>query len=249
MPSLPAAAALVLPLLTGAEGDPQRRPPRAALQRQLELPSKPGGQMSPESDGPEPTTPFHLGAPPPSEPMTLEAAQRLIASYRRELEEKDAQLRWLRQKLERLRQEDPGPGGLLALFTARLLMPHKDGVVSRSLSEAITVPPESALVPNHVTSYRATTAHTEGREHLVRAAVAMTLRNLGATSWKPAGAALVGLEREVRIWPPTTLRSGEQQFVFLEAELTASEARRSFTLELWDETRTRRVILHGVTFP
>jgi hypothetical protein len=235
VPSLPAVAALVLPLLTGAESGSQHLADHGAPRRQLERSSKPGGPMSQGSGGPE--------------PMTLEAAQRLIASYHRELEEKDAQLRWLRQELEHLRQEDRGPGGLLALFAARLLTPHEDGVVSRHLSKAVTVPPKSALVPNHVTSYRATTERQEGREPLVRVAVAMALRNSGTTSWTLSGASLVGLERVVRIWPPVSLRAGEQQLLFLEAELTVSEARRSFTLELWNEDRTRRVTLHGVTFP
>jgi hypothetical protein len=82
----------------------------------------------------------------------------------------------------------------------------------------------------------------------------MKLVNQGMQPWTLQGAALVGKGQEpkpVKVsWQPSPIPpSIEPDVVVVEWDLTAREARGSFTLKLWDESGSRLVTLGNVTFP
>ena len=88
---------------------------------------------------------------------------------------------------------------------------------------------------------------------------ALELLNLGTTPWQPAGAARRGPKGEVLkplpLWPAAPLLPAARgtargtNCVVVEVLASESEARGTYTLTLWDETRTRTVTLSNVTFP
>ncbi|MFY0563890.1 DUF2381 family protein [Archangium lansingense] len=182
--------------------------------------------------------------------------KRTVEGLQRENLEERARSWRLGQELERRRAEN-GPGGIAGLIASGLMTVSKEapGVVARSLEKEVTQAPGDALLAETVISFRSITTSGEGESQGVRVAVAMRLTNPGVRPWTAREAVLVGKGQEVKpvrvLWQsaPILPGAGESELVVVETELTAREARDTFTLKLWDETGTRLVTLGQVTFP
>jgi uncharacterized protein (TIGR02268 family) len=94
-----------------------------------------------------------------------------------------------------------------------------------------------------------------GKENVVRVAVAVMMFNSGTQPWTVGDAVLVGKGQELKqvkkVWQrapiaPDSPTPGE---VVVEAEMVEKEARGTFTLKLWDDSGKRLVTLGNVTFP
>ncbi len=89
-----------------------------------------------------------------------------------------------------------------------------------------------------------------------RVALKVELNNPeGSPSWTAEDATLtlegkrgVGL-KVLPVWQDGPIAPGGRQFVVVEAEATAEEARGTFTLKMREEGGTRTVTIGGVTFP
>lgn len=182
--------------------------------------------------------------------------KRTVEDMQRENQQEREKSRQLAQELERRRAES-GPGGIAGLIASGLMVVEEraQGVVARSLSRDVTSGPSNALDIGTVISLRSALPFIEGQEPGVRVAVAMWLKNPGAEPWTARDAVLVGRGREARpvrvLWQPSPIEPGTETpaLVVVETELTAREARDTFTLKLWDETGARLVTLGQVTFP
>jgi hypothetical protein len=150
----------------------------------------------------------------------------------KETQEERKKSQQLGQELERMRLEH-GPGGITGLFASGLMTVDEQGVKAEDITKGITRPASNALVLRRVLSYRVTTR----QENVLRVAVAMKLVNQGTQPWTLQGAALVGKGQEpkpVKVsWQPSPIPPGiEPGVVVVEWDLTAREARGSFTLKL-----------------
>jgi uncharacterized protein (TIGR02268 family) len=76
----------------------------------------------------------------------------------------------------------------------------------------------------------------------------------GMEPWRAVRAELVGPgRRALRVKPPWQREplqyEAEDLRVVIEAEATKVESRGTFTLKVWNEDRSRSIVLSGVTFP
>jgi uncharacterized protein (TIGR02268 family) len=177
---------------------------------------------------------------------------RTVASYRQEAQEARAEARRCQREKAHLQAECGGRVGLTGLIAHGLM--DQWGIPSRDLSREAVRHPGDTLNPTKVISYRAATRPKEGMTSVLRLAVEVWLVNEGVTSWKPAGAVLVGSTGEalkvLEVWPSKPIAPGEVGTVVVEVEATEREARGSFTLKSWaEEGAAGGLTLGGVTFP
>jgi uncharacterized protein (TIGR02268 family) len=158
-----------------------------------------------------------------------------------EAEAERIKLRQVQAELERERQEPEGLTGLLA--EGRV---DEEGVPARRLfsQQDYTQPPGQPLSVFKATSYRARGV----------VALALEVKNLSTKPWKVTGASLVGEGgvrlKVLRMWPTAPLAPGATwQRVVVEAEVTESQVRGRFNLQLWQDGEPASVSLEGVTFP
>jgi hypothetical protein len=105
---------------------------------------------------------------------------------------------------------------------------------------------------NDIYSYRANSLLAEGDQDMRRVAVAIVAKNMGTPSWQAHEAVLAGKGQEakkVRAWLQRPLLSGQEGLIVIETELTEQEARRTYTLKLWDDSGRGLVTLGNITFP
>jgi len=178
--------------------------------------------------------------------------KRTVEDYQREtLEEREKSQR-LSQELERVRLVT-GPGGITELISTGMM--DRGGIVVRELQRNAIVPPSNALDLQEAYSYRMTATRKEGEEHMVRVAVELKLLNPGTQPWTVRDAALVrkgqGAMPMKLVWQSSPIQPGavELALVVVELEMTARDARGTFTLKMWDESGSRLVTLGNVTFP
>ena len=129
---------------------------------------------------------------------------------------------------------------------AGLLVPQL-GVAVKSIGLEVKPRQRTALSPTQAWSYRA------GDEEKGRVAVELDLTNLGIKPWTLAGAVMRGPHGEDLTplsleEPPVSILPNLSARVMVEFDATATQARKSYTLTLWDEDG-RSVILDNVTFP
>lgn len=178
--------------------------------------------------------------------------KRTVEDYQREAQEEREKSQRLSLELERMKLEG-GPGGLTELIATGMM--DRGGIAVRDLSRELTTPPGNALKLEKAYSYRSTTLRKEGDDAVVRVAVEVTLTNPGPRPWTARDAALVrkgqGAMPMQVVWQPSPIQPGvkESSTVVVELEMTALEARGTFTLKLWDESGSRLVTLGNVTFP
>ncbi|WPB80604.1 DUF2381 family protein [Archangium violaceum] len=176
--------------------------------------------------------------------------ERTVEDYQRENQEERKKSQRLGQELERMRLEY-GPGGLTGLIASGLMAVEDQSVKVEDITRGLTLPASNALRTGWVVSYRSTTRAA----NVVRVAVAVRLKNPGTQPWKVRDAALVGKGQQVTpvtmIWQPSPILPDTEkaEVVVVEWEMTAREARGTFTLKLWDESGKRLVTLGNVTFP
>jgi uncharacterized protein (TIGR02268 family) len=205
------------------------------------------------ADGAAPTSaPLQLVGHPSGAARQVEVFRhkRTVEDCQRELEEKDARLRQLEAELARVRAEGHGPS-LSGLLAAGVMAPDETGVVAKTLRRKGSPAPHDTLTVSRCVLYRSNPQRGEGEAPVVRVAGSVSLKNKGAP-WTPVGAALVasnGMTKELEVRTPEPVRSDGLGVVYVETELTAQEARRTFTLKLWDDSGTRLVTLDDVTFP
>ncbi|PTL85294.1 DUF2381 family protein [Vitiosangium sp. GDMCC 1.1324] len=173
---------------------------------------------------------------------------RPVASYQQAEREARAEAQQLREEVRQLRAELGAPEGLRGVFASGLL--GKQGIACKDLTDRFIQPEGNALSPEDVRSCRA-----EGR-----VAVEVWLLNPGAVPWTAGGAVLRGPKGEVLkplpLWQPEPILPSEpgvitkrQGRVVVEVLASATEARGTYTLTLWDAEHKRTVILGNVTFP
>ncbi|HEX5746108.1 MAG TPA: DUF2381 family protein [Archangium sp.] len=167
--------------------------------------------------------------------------KRTVEDYQRENQEERKKSQQLGQELERMRLEK-GPGGLTGLIASGLMAVEDQSVKAEEITKGITLPASNALGILKAISYRSTTR----AKNVVRVAVAVELVNLGTQPWTLKDAALVGKGQEPKpmkvSWQPSPIQPDPKELgvVVVEWELTAREARGSFTLKMWDEVSARR---------
>jgi uncharacterized protein (TIGR02268 family) len=170
--------------------------------------------------------------------------ERTVASYREGEQQAREEARQCREEKARLQAESGGQGGLTALILQGWLGKR---VTTRLLTGVIQRPGSSIKEQSTIT-YRAV-----GLEEQGRVAVEVEFINRGTAPWTPAGAALMGTEREhrmgVKVWPLDPIPPGEPGRIVVELDAAEAEARGTFTLKLWDEQGREGAILDGVTFP
>ncbi len=170
--------------------------------------------------------------------------KRTAESYKQELKVKEEEARQLREEVARLRADKAGPGGLRGLLTSGVMA--TGGVAFKDLAASFTESPTNPLKAGLVMVYRSAS----------RVALKVELNNPeGAPSWTAEDATLtlegkrgVGL-KVLPVWQGGPIAPGGRQFVMVEAEATAEEARGTFTLKMREEGGTRTVTIGGVTFP
>ncbi|HZI03234.1 MAG TPA: DUF2381 family protein [Archangium sp.] len=178
--------------------------------------------------------------------------KRTVEDYQRETREEREKSQRLSQELERVRLVT-GPGGITELISTGMM--DRGGIVVRELQRNAIVPPSNALDLHDAYSYRMTATHKEGEEHMVRVAVELKLLNPGPKPWTVRDAALVrkgqGAMPMKLVWQASPIQPGavELALVVVELEMTARDARGTFTLKMWDESGSRLVTFGNVTFP
>jgi uncharacterized protein (TIGR02268 family) len=182
--------------------------------------------------------------PSRAEPLVEVSRQRrTVESYQQEVRDKDSWLRQCQEENARLDAQSEGSAGLAALLDAGIL--DIQGIAAKNLTRIAALLTGSDLQMISAYSYRSST----------RVAVEVWLKLAGeAQPWTVAGAELVGLgPSALLVLPPQQrepIRFGDSgQRILIEAEATEAEAQGTFTLKLWDASRSRSVTLTGVTFP
>ncbi|MFY0528737.1 DUF2381 family protein [Archangium gephyra] len=200
-----------------------------------------------QDDGAPTSATFMLVVHPSQAERQVEVSrhERTLASYRQGEQQARAEAQQCREEKARLQAECSGQGGLTGLIENGWL--GKTGVVARVL-KGVTSRSADPLEVRDVISYRAV-GPKRGR-----VAVELELRNGGTVTWTPMGAALVGSKREelmgltVRSLEP--IPSGRSQRIVVELNAAESEARGTYTLNLWaGEAGSGGVNVDGVTFP
>ncbi|QRN98389.1 DUF2381 family protein [Archangium violaceum] len=177
---------------------------------------------------------------------------RTLASYRQGEQQARAEAQQCREDKARLQAECGGLAGLTGLIAQGRL--GEGGVAYRDLGFDITSRPGNTVTSQYASSYRSDTYREGKRTGVVRLAVKQELWNKRKTPWTPAGAALVGSRRKelkaLSVWPGESIPPGQKRQVVVEVEATESEARGTFTLEMWSQEDAVRVErFDGVTFP
>jgi len=186
-------------------------------------------------------------------------AERQVEVYRprapelcqQEAREAHEKARQCQTELARLHAEPKGSSGLTGLLTLELM--DGQGVLARGL-RLVWLEGQSLAVAR-ATSYRATRPRKKGEEtpRTRRVAMELWVWSGDALPWTAAGAELVsedGTRHTLSVWQEAPILAGaEMQRVVLEAELPEAEAQGSFSVELWEEGRTRSVTFGGVSFP
>jgi uncharacterized protein (TIGR02268 family) len=158
----------------------------------------------------------------------------------------------VKNRPEESRTEGHGPGltGLLAEGTMALTV---TGVRAKNISKENICPLGQVISWGQIFSYLSTTSRKQAREPLVRLAIAVALHNHGTTSWMPKGAVLERTGQEAKklsVWTAAPLSPGtSMHWVMMEMELTESEAREVYTLDIWDDSGSRHVSIGHVAFP
>ncbi len=171
-----------------------------------------------------------------------------LAHYQERAERAEARVQHLETQAQQCLAGHDAPDGIRGALVSGLL--GKNGIAARNLIQFFREDAGNALTPGEAHTYRANG----------RVAVEVQLLNLGTTPWQPVGAVLRGLKGEVLkplpLWPSAPILPEGQgavrktvSSVVVEVLASESEARGSYTLTLWDETRRRTVTLSNVTFP
>jgi uncharacterized protein (TIGR02268 family) len=177
---------------------------------------------------------------------------RTLGSYRQGEQQARAEAQQCREDKARLQAECGGQVGLTGLIAQGRM--GEGGVAYRDLDDDVTSRLGNTVTSMHASSYRSDTYREGKRTGVVRLAVKQELWNKRKTPWTPAGATLVGPRRKelkaVNVWPLEPIPPGQKRQVVVEVEATESEARGTFTLELWGQEDMARVeFFDGVTFP
>jgi uncharacterized protein (TIGR02268 family) len=178
---------------------------------------------------------------------------RLLEEYQREAREVREKARQCEAELARERAKPEVLGGLTGLLASMQM--DQTGVPSRVL-KAFSLLSGTALQLWTATSYLAARPRDEGemkKPRVVRVAVDLRVTSADGQPWTAEGAELVA-ENSVRwklsVWQQGPIVPGsERQRVVVEAEMLETEARGTFTLELWEAGGARRVTFGGVSFP
>ncbi|WP_395848502.1 DUF2381 family protein [Cystobacter fuscus] len=145
-----------------------------------------------------------------------------------------------------------GPG-LTGLLAEGIMALAGTGVEARDLSKENICPTGQVISWGQIFSYLSTTSRKQAGQPLLRLAIAVELHNQGMTAWMPTGAALsrVGqTAKELSVWTASPLSPGaSRHWVMMETEQTEDEARQVYTLDIWDESGSRRVSIGHVAFP
>ncbi len=154
-----------------------------------------------------------------------------------------------REEVRQLRAERSLPEGLRGVLASELM--GTKGIASKDLTDTCTEPKGNTLVRREVYSYRAKS----------RVAVEVWLNNPGTTPWTAAGAVLRGPKGEMLtplpLWQSEPVLPNEvgaegkprRSRVVVEILASATEARGTYTLTLWDADKKRPVTLGNITFP
>ncbi|MGZ3459866.1 MAG: DUF2381 family protein [Archangium sp.] len=165
-----------------------------------------------------------------------------VAYYQQEARAARAEAERYRAEVQRLRAERGTPGWLTALLAAGLI-DDEHGVVVHDLSERLPRHKRDAFRWKRVYSYR-----SKGR-----VAVEVQLDTPDAMAWKTEGAALRGpqgkLLQGLTLWQLEPLAGTTWVRVVVEQPVTEEEARGTYTLTLWDASRSRTITLANVVFP
>lgn len=150
----------------------------------------------------------------------------------------------------RTKRHGPDLTGLLAEGVMALAV---TGVKAKDLSKENICPTGKVISWGRIFSYLSATSRKQAGQPLLRLAVAVELRNHGMTTWMPTGASLgrAGQRaKELSIWTDRPLPPGtSRHWVMMETELTESESREVYTLDIWDDSGSRRVSIGHVAFP
>ena len=178
---------------------------------------------------------------------------RPLEEYQRAEREVREQARQCEAELARERAKPAVLGGLTGLLASKQM--DRGGVPSRVL-DALSLLSGAALRWWKATSYLAARLREEGdmkKPRVVHVAVDLWVTNEDGQPWTAEGAELVderGVRRKLSVWQQGPIVPGEDwQRVVVEAELLETEARGTFTLELWAAGGARRVTFGGVSFP
>jgi uncharacterized protein (TIGR02268 family) len=177
---------------------------------------------------------------------------RTLASLREGEQQARAEALRCREDKARLEAECGGQAGLRGLLAQELL--GKGGVTSMSIMQNIHSRPGNTLQTQGARSYRMDTGHLAGGHKAVRLAVEQQLQNNGRTPWTPAGALLVGPQRQetkvLGVWAREPIVPGKKGRVVVEMEAMEEAVRGTFTLKLWSqEGGGRSELFDGVSFP
>lgn len=189
--------------------------------------------------------------PPARAERQVEVSRPRAPELCQEAREAHEKVRQCQTELARLRAEPKGSSGLTGLLTLELM----DGQGVLALGLRLVWLEGQALAVDTATSYRATRPRKKGEEtpRTRRVAMELWVRSGDALPWTAAGAELVsenGARHTLSVWQEAPILAGaEMQRVVLEAELPEAEAQGSFSVELWEEGRTRSVTFGGVSFP
>ncbi|MBL0692936.1 DUF2381 family protein [Comamonas sp. JC664] len=167
---------------------------------------------------------------------------RTVESYQQEAREARAETIRCKEDNARLVADHGAPDGLAGLLATGGM--DVSGVVGRTVTEATTFDPKSALEPFKVHSYRA----------MGRGALEVSLRGTRAERpWVASGATLrsrSGVELKVlRIWQEAPIISDVATRIVVEAELPSIAAQGDFSLKMWEATGPRTVTISNVRFP
>lgn len=154
-----------------------------------------------------------------------------------------------REEVRQLRAERGLPEGIRGALASGLM--GTKGIASKDLTGAFTEPKGNPLIAQEVYSYRAKN----------RVAVEVWLENPGTTPWTAVGAVLRGPKGEMLKplppWQPKPVPpdeagakgSTQRSRIVVEILASATEARGTYTLTLWDADKKRPVTLGNITFP
>ncbi|ATB42782.1 hypothetical protein CYFUS_008261 [Cystobacter fuscus] len=153
--------------------------------------------------------------------------------------------------------EEPRTGGhgpgLTGLLAEGVIAQAGTGVEAKDLSKENTCPTGQVISWGRIFSYLSTTSRKQAGQPLLRLALAVELSNHGMTAWMPTRAALgrAGQRaKELSVWTARPLPPGtSRHWVMMETEQTEDEARQVYTLDIWDDSGSRRVSIGHVAFP
>ena len=165
---------------------------------------------------------------------------RTVESYRQEVEELNAELRRLRQEVERLHVIRE-PRGVEALVSSLV---EPDDVQSRKVPhQRVRSPLRISVLSTRVVRLGAAWAGLQ---------LDLDLQERGA-DWTAVGASLLDAQgRTVKVQPPWQqgpLRFAERRVVVIPLEAVTALQKGHYTLKLWDEGGGRPVAVEGIEVP